>query len=51
MVWVALITGIVIGSGLTTLAGYINNLVRIKKSISKKIREHKLPHQHENKGE
>lgn len=39
MVWLALIIGIIIGCGLTTLVGYINNLVRIKKSISKKIKE------------
>lgn len=51
MVWLALIIGIIIGSGLTTLVDYINNLVRIKKSISKKIKEHELTHQHEDKGE
>ena len=51
MVWLALIIGIVIGSGLTNFVGYINNLVRIKKSINKKIREYKLSHQHEDKGE
>ena len=51
MVWLALIIGIIIGFGLTILAGYINNLVRIKKSINKKIREYELTHQHEDKGE
>ena len=53
MVWLALIIGIVIGSCLTTLAGYINNLVRIKNSINKKIKEYeqKTPPQHEYKVE
>ena len=51
MVWLALIIGIIIGVILTNLVGYINNLVRIKKSINKKIREYELTHQHEDKGE
>lgn len=52
MVWLVLIIGIIIGVILTNLAGYINNLVRIKKSISKKIKEYEqLTHQHEDKGE
>lgn len=49
MLWLALIIGIIIGVILTNLAGYINNLVRIKKSISKKIKEYELTHQHEDK--
>lgn len=52
MVWLALIIGIVIGSTLTTLVGYINNLIRINKSISNKIKEHEqIIHEHKDKGE
>lgn len=51
MVWLALIIGIIIGVILTNLVGYINNLVRIKKAINKKIKEYELTHQHEDKGE
>lgn len=51
MVWLALIIGIIIGSGLTTLVGYINNLVRIKKATTKKIKEYEQRnHQHKDKG-
>ena len=49
--WLALIIGVIIGVILTNLAGYINNLVRIKKSIIKKIKEYERTHQHEDKGE
>ena len=51
MIWLGIAIGIIIGVILTNLAGYINNLVRIKKSISKKIKEYKITHQHEDKGE
>ena len=51
MFWLGLTIGLIIGVILTNLVGYINNLVRIKKSISKKIREYELTHQHEDKGE
>lgn len=51
MFWLGLIVGIIFGIILTNLVGYISNLVRIKKAISKKIREYELTHQHEDKGE
>lgn len=44
MIWLAIIIGIIIGSSLTTLAGYINNLVRIEKAINKKIKENEKQH-------
>lgn len=49
--WIGLIIGLIIGIILTTFVGYINNLVRIEKAISKKIKEYELTHQHEDKGE
>ena len=46
------IIGLIIGVILMNLVSYINNLVRIKKSINKKIKEYEqLTHQHEDKGE
>lgn len=51
MFGLGLIIGLIIGVILTNLVGYINNLVRIKKYINKKIREYELTHQHEDKGE
>ena len=54
MFGLGLIIGLIMGVILTNLAGYINSLVRIKKSISKKIKEcdrESLTHQHEDKGE
>lgn len=54
MIWLGIVIGIIIGIILTNLMGYINNLVRIKKSIIKKIKEcdrENLTHQHEDKGE
>ena len=46
MMWLALIIGFIIGVILTNLVGYINNLVRIKKAMTKKIKEYEqLTHQ------
>lgn len=45
MFGLGLIIGLIIGVILTNLVGYINNLIRIKNSISKKIKEYELTQQ------